>query len=454
MGLKTGKNTDDEIRDGVLADSTKFNGADIALIKTETDKISAIINERLVTSNNSPSLVAEDETFQFTVTVIDNDTGPIALANITAGTYDLHRIRAGVETTIVADVAFSKLVGLIYADIAFATADWDPDDAYLILPNFDTTVVIGSTTYYVPMTGWSGLVHNLTNIEGKIDEIPAETGTKTFNATALASILSEVEKALEDTGQVMVITTIATLADQTSFTLTAGSANDDAYNGMVAVIENASTAAQKAIGVISNYAGATKTITLREDPGIFTMAAADKISIIAVSPDILNILADTNELQSDWKNGGRLDSLVDAIKVETDKNKIFAETGTDTHLTIANAANEITIKTFDKATYGTGEIKAFKVDLDKAASGFQTLAAAASTIKLRVYEKIDASNYRLRTDDGATYTWTDGVAGDKVAEIDEISFSEDMQIRAVLSVAPTGTINLPWLCELNKNMEV
>lgn len=152
------------------------------------------------------------------------------------------------------------------------------------------------------------------------------------------------------------------------------------------------------------------------------------------------------------KSGGSGDLA--AIKVQTDKNKIFAETATDTQLTIANGVGEIPIKTFDKATYGTGEIKAFKVDLDKAVSGFQTLAAVASTIKLRVYEKIDGTNYRLRTDDGASYTWTQGTTTDKVAEIDEISFSEDMQIRAVLSVAPTGTINLPWLCELNKNMEV
>ena len=79
-------------------------------------------------------------------------------------------------------------------------------------------------------------------LEAKVDEIPAETGTKTFNAIALAAIHSEVEKAIEDTGQVMVITTIATLATQTSFTLTAGSADDDAYNGMIAVVEDATTA--------------------------------------------------------------------------------------------------------------------------------------------------------------------------------------------------------------------
>ncbi len=158
------------------------------LVQDINSNVLAIINERLVTSENSPSLVAEDETFRFAVTVIDNDSGPIALADITAGTYDLHRIRAGVETTIAAGVAFSKLVGLVYADISFATADWDPDDAYLVLPNFDTTVVIGGNIYYVPMTGWSGLVHNLTNIEGKIDTLTGYVGYE--GATSLATKLT------------------------------------------------------------------------------------------------------------------------------------------------------------------------------------------------------------------------------------------------------------------------
>jgi hypothetical protein len=91
-------------------------------------------------------------------------------------------------------------------------------------------------------------------------------------------------------------TTIAALTSQTSFTLTAGSADDDAYNGMLAVITDVSTATQKAVGVISDYTGASKTVTLREDPGVFTMAATDNIEIILISPDILNVLADTAEI--------------------------------------------------------------------------------------------------------------------------------------------------------------
>lgn len=75
-------------------------------------------------------------------------------------------------------------------------------------------------------------------------------------------------------------TTIATLASQTSFTLTDGSADNDAYNGATIVIIDASTGVQKAFGSISDYVGSTKTVTLAQDPGIFTMATTDKIYIL------------------------------------------------------------------------------------------------------------------------------------------------------------------------------
>ena len=48
--------------------------------------------------------------------------------------------------------------------------------------------------------------------------------------------------------------------------------------------------------------------------------------------DINNILADTNELQTDWANGGRLDLILDAI---------LADTGTDGVAISATTANQI-----------------------------------------------------------------------------------------------------------------
>jgi len=76
-------------------------------------------------------------------------------------------------------------------------------------------------------------------------------------------------------------TTIATLASQTEFTLTAGSADDKAYQDARIVVTDSATATQKAVGVGKTYTGATKTLVLLNDPGVFTMAVGDTVDILA-----------------------------------------------------------------------------------------------------------------------------------------------------------------------------
>ena len=129
--------------------------------------------------------------------------------------------------------------------------------------------------------------------------------------------------------QLLQNTTIATLASQTSFTLTAGSADNSAYDGAIIVVTDQSTSTQKAVGSISSYVGSTKTVTLSADPAIFTMAVGDTVDILAAigsaptaaairaeidsnSTQLAAIVADTNEMQTDWANGGRLDLILDA----------------------------------------------------------------------------------------------------------------------------------------------
>jgi len=58
-----------------------------------------------------------------------------------------------------------------------------------------------------------------------------------------------------------------------------------------------------------------------------------------LDPNITLILADTNELQTDWTNGGRLDLLIDAIKYKTDLISLV-----DTVVKDSNDANSFTIE--------------------------------------------------------------------------------------------------------------
>jgi hypothetical protein len=88
------------------------------------------------------------------------------------------------------------------------------------------------------------------------------------------------------TAGLLVRTTIATLGFQTSFTLTAGSADDNAYNDCEIVVQAAGSTVQKAVGVVQDYDGASKTVTLFADPAVFTMAVGDYVSIYAVPPRV------------------------------------------------------------------------------------------------------------------------------------------------------------------------
>lgn len=83
--------------------------------------------------------------------------------------------------------------------------------------------------------------------------------------------------------EAMLNTTIATLASQTSFTLTDGPAEDDALNGTWCVIHDVASQVQIGKAVISDYTGSTKTVTLAVGT-TFTVAATDNIAIMGLAP--------------------------------------------------------------------------------------------------------------------------------------------------------------------------
>ena len=115
----------------------------------------------------------------------------------------------------------------------------------------------------------------------------------------------------------MVDTTIATLASQTSFTLTAGSTDNGAYNNCTIVIEDAATATQKAMSLVSNYVGATKTITLKYDPAIFTITTTDKIYILAENALKATLANRQLNVAADGDIAGNVDGSVASVTGHT-----------------------------------------------------------------------------------------------------------------------------------------
>lgn len=98
-------------------------------------------------------------------------------------------------------------------------------------------------------------------------------------------------------------------------------------------VASSTLATASALSTVSAAASAIKAVTdLLPDGGALTTLLAN----------VLAILADTNELQADWVNGGRLDLLIDSIKIKTDNLPIDPADASDVAV-IVNAAQSAII---------------------------------------------------------------------------------------------------------------
>lgn len=242
----------------------------------------------------------------------------------------------------------------------------------------------------------------------------------------------------------MVDTTIATLASQTSFTLNSGSADDNAYNNCTIVIEDVTTSTQKAVALISDYIGLTKTVTLKYDPAIFTMAATDKVYILAenslkttAANRQLDVTA-TGAAGIDWgnvENKGAINdlsatdiNLVDTCTANTDM------AGTN-GAALASVCTEARLSELDA---GTGGKAANQIDLIKTEADKIALADAGAGVAGSVIEEVEnrATVTALSTaqTDLDTITGSDGVT----LATTQLNYAPNTVVPDAAGVAPTA----------------
>lgn len=141
-------------------------------------------------------------------------------------------------------------------------------------------------------------------------------------------------------GTVLLSTTIGSNnRGKTSCELAAGSDNNDAYIGCLVILDDDAGDFEFVSRTITDYVGASKTVTwspaITEDANdggnIYIVPGDTKINVTAdaikaktdnlpadpaddsdIDAQLATIVADTNELQTDWTDGGRLDLILDA----------------------------------------------------------------------------------------------------------------------------------------------
>lgn len=167
----------------------------VAYIKGILNTVLSISTQQTEIAIYGPQTVDVDNTGHFELTLVDKDVGLVPLADITPGTYQLKRIRAGVSTDIGAASTWSKANGRVYVDITFEAANWSTDDSFQIVPAGDTSYVVGATTLYPPLPTISGIILDISTIESKIDTIDNNLDSLIIDvgdgsATSLGSVVS------------------------------------------------------------------------------------------------------------------------------------------------------------------------------------------------------------------------------------------------------------------------
>jgi hypothetical protein len=286
------------------------------------------------------------------------------------------------------------------------------------------------------------LVDTSTTLDGKLDDIQGAT----FNTAtdSLEAIRNRGDAAWTTGGGgggsdrlLMIDTTIATLASQTSFTLDAGSADDDAYNNLSIVVEDVATATQKAVGMVLDYTGSTKTVTLKEALA-FTIAATDKVYILAdnslkstVANRQIDVTASTGKVTvgtNDDKTGYSVSGTITTL----DGLNNF-DPSSDTVATVTDVTNRVTANTDQIAGDATAA-----TNLSKSATGIEVGAAIAGTLSITQM----TTDLTETTDDhynGRIIVWTSGVLKNQATDITDYTGSTKLLTYTATTDAPSAT---------------
>ena len=206
-------------------------------------------------------------------------------------------------------------------------------------------------------------------------------------------------------------TTIASLSSQTSFTLTVGPAEDDALNGCSVIIHDIASAVQCGLGIISDYTGSTKTVTLAAGT-TFTAAAGDNISVMfpmPLQPTAAGRTLDVSaggEAGVDWANIGSPTTAQNLSGTNIDTDQVVASVAGAVGSVTGNVGGNVTGSVgsvasggITAASFAADAITAAKIAADvttELQSGLAT-ASAVSTLQTTA-NAIDAKTTNLPSD--------------------------------------------------------
>jgi hypothetical protein len=268
-----------------------------------------------------------DDTLTFSVTTHDVATGALTDADAVPA-YRVYEDEIGtaILTGNMAKLDDANTTGFYTEQITLSAANgFEAGKSYQVYASAAVDSVTGGTSGSFRMSG----THPATVSSGGITTASFAAGA--INAAAIANGAIDAATFAADVDQKFGILATGTLQSATATTAVLAAAlsyADDIIVGATLVITGGTGAGQRRI--ITDYVGATDTATVdtwtttpdnTSTYNIYGSAAGASLADIASEvrtelttelDEIGSILADTNELQADWANGGRLDLILDA----------------------------------------------------------------------------------------------------------------------------------------------
>lgn len=261
-------------------------------------------------------------------------------------------------------------------------------------------------------------------------------GTAGRNLTLSGTILSE--------------TTLTGTPTTTVVRLTAGSSTDDFYNDMELYFITGNAAGLSRI--ITDYDGTNRDVTFDEALPV-TPSASDAVVVktnhkhsrsqIATSvrtemdsnsTQLTAIVADTNELQTDWANGGRLDNVLDARARQTSVDTIDTNVqDIQTRLPAALVSGRM--------SSDTEAISGSTTAADKLEASAETIVTGAATSTTLSTTQM-STNLTEATDDhynGRILIWTSGVLQNQATDITDYNGTTKTLTYTATTEAPSDT---------------
>lgn len=250
-------------------------------------------------------------------------------------------------------------------------------------------------------------------------------------------------------------TSIATLASQTSFTLTAGPAEDDALNGHELIVHDKASAVQSTRVVIEDYTGSTKTVTLRAVPAAtFTIAAGDNVSVREmVRVDVTHLLGTA------WLTPGTAGTPDVNTKLVGGTSQTGRDLGASVLLSSGSGAGQVnllsgkvlvqgTIDQFDDFVDASGKVTLTSATIQAIWDVLTTSLTTVGSIGKLFVDRIDAAiTSRAASATALTNaTWTDARAA-KLDNLDATVSSRSTVTTAQVNTEVVDALNVDTYAE-------